>query len=740
MNWKLVLVLMWTAACIFPAPSVSWCGNAENEKTVEIETVTVTANKMEENVQEVPMSLTVMSETEIEDLKIESIGELSNFVPNFTMNNEGASGMNASIMRGIYANATTLTVSAGLFVDGVPVLSATGFEDTILDIERIEVLRGPQGTLYGKNTEAGAINIVTRQPDNDFRAKLSVDAGKLLSYETGNGWKQAYTLNLSGPIQTDKLFIGVAGKFYQKDGFMENTFTGDTNDDREHWFGRAHLRWTPSDRLDVSLIASILQYDDDAVAMSLTEFGAAAYGLSGFADRQVASNFQGGNDARTDTQALKIKYDFGDSLKLTSITARRVFDDEMAGDWDFSPMTLMHSDKDNTYTKVSQELRLDSSTGNVKWIAGLYYDHDNNEFDFVTDSDFPAMASATRRDFNGDAYAAFGQISYAPIDRLRIIGGLRYEIQEQEFENHNLGTTIDDSWNELSPKLALEYDWTPSTMTYASVSKGYRSGGFNTFAFDPQYNSYDEEKLWSYKIGTKNLFWNNRLMLNGSVFLMKLADMQVTEAVTPMESYLTNAAEATGKGFELEMTANVTAGLSVMAGFGYTDLEFDDFEDALGDYSGNKNPYAPVYTFNVGAQYRFEDGLYARADLIGNGEMYLDRANNYKRDAYEIVNAKIGYETEHFDVYLYGKNIFDEEYDSYGVFVSLADGLTRERTWPEPYIMGCMAWMLSGQDLMFDSGEVAEAMKSVGFSSVESMVVETPMMPMELDIAKKLTG
>ena len=142
--------------------------------------------------------------------------------------------------------------------------------------------------------------------------------------------------------------------------------------------------------------------------------------------------------------------------------------------------------------------------------------------------------------------------------------------------------------------------------------------------------------------------------------------MQVTESVAPAETYLTNAAEATGKGIELEMTARVTDGLSLIGGFGYIDIEFDEFKDVMGDYTGNKNPYAPEYTFSIGAQYRFHNGLYARADLIGYGEMYFDKANEYKRDAYQIVNAKIGYEAAHFDVYLYGKNIFDEQYDSFG--------------------------------------------------------------------------
>ena len=505
----------WILGAFFMICCAAGSAMAETQAATTLEPMTVTAQKQEENVQDVPVSVTVIGEQALADKKIESIGDLADFVPNFMINNEGVAGMNSPVIRGIYANAVTMTVSSGLFVDGVPVLSSTGYEDTILDIKRVEVLRGPQGTLYGKNTETGAINIITRQPDNDFRVKVSADVGKLLSYETGNGLKQAYTLNFSGPIQADRLFVGMAGKFYQKDGFMENTLTGEPVDDRQHWFGRAHLRWTPSDRLDISLIASMLQHDDDDVNMSLTELGAASFGLPASTDRQVASNFQGGNEARTDTQSLKIKYDFSDSLTLTSITARRVFADEAGSDFDFSPMTLMHTDKDNTYTKISQELLLNSSSQRMQWQVGLYYDNDRNEFDVEVDSDYPSMASTTRRDFNGEAYAAFGQISYAPIDHLRVTGGLRYEIQDQEYKNHILETTVDDSWDEFSPKLALEYSWTPSMMTYASVSKGYRSGGFNALATDPQYTTYDEEKLWSYEIGSKNLLWDNRLMLNG---------------------------------------------------------------------------------------------------------------------------------------------------------------------------------------------------------------------------------
>ena len=205
-------------------------------------------------------------------------------------------------------------------------------------------------------------------------------------------------------------------------------------------------------------------------------------------------------------------------------------------------------------------------------------------------------------------------------------------------------------------------------MGYANISKGYRTGGFNMYATDPQYFSYDPEYLWSYEAGFKNTFLNNRISLNGAIFYMDISDMQVTQAISPAEGFVTNAAEATSIGGELELTAWITNGLSIMAGLGYTNSEFDKFEDALGNYEGNTVPFAPDYTFNIGAQYRHPIGFYVRADWIGYGETYFDKENNYSRDPYQLVNSKIGYETDNFDVYLYAKNLFDEEYDSIGYY------------------------------------------------------------------------
>jgi iron complex outermembrane receptor protein len=636
---------------------------AQEEKArgeYELGTMTVTAQKQEENVQEVPVSITVFNEQDIEDMKIESVRDIADFVPNLMIYQHGSSGRNTPTMRGITARPESFGVSTGLYVDGVPILTGPGFVNEMLDIERIEVLRGPQGTIYGKGTETGVINIITRQPDNEFRGRISAEGGE--------DKKGQFSLNLSGPIQKDRLFLGIAGKYYQKDGFIENTITGDTADDREHWFGRAHLRWMPVDDLDISLIASRLEYDDDAPNYNMGENGAAMFGLPAPEDRKVTSNLEGENESSNDSQSLKIAYDISDALTLTSVTAGRVYNDKVLEDGDFSSATLMHCDMDSEYSKISQELRLNYSAERLKWLVGLYYDKDDFDIDYEITSDIPSMAGVTSRDIDGDTYAVFANLTYPLTKQLSMIVGLRYEKEEQDFEDNISHLKADDSWNELSPKIALEYCFTPAIMAYVSASQGYRSGGFNWSATDPQYINYDEEELWSHEIGVKSAFLDNRLIINGSVYYMEIDDMQVNEHVSPMEGYITNAAEATGKGVELEMTARPYDGLSFIAGFGYTNVEFDDFKDALGDYKGNKNPWAPEYTFNIGAQYRHYSGFYARADLIGYGKMYFDKANEYSRDAYEIVNTKIGYEAEHFDIYLYGKNLFDKEYDSDGYF------------------------------------------------------------------------
>lgn len=643
---------------------------ARDNSMVYQEHMVVTAQKQEQNVQDVPISVSVFSSQNIEDSNVESLSELVDYVPNLTLINNGRTGLNSPSMRGIHVLPHSYTTSIGLFIDGVPALIGNGFDDQLLEVERVEVLRGPQGTLYGKNTESGAISIVTRQPDNQFMVKLSADGDMLLSRESGNGLGGTFSLQMSGPVMKDRLYFSLAGQYKRQDGYIENTLTGDVDDDREQWFGRGEIRWTPMDRLDLSLTISRQQSDDGASNMNMGENGAAAFGLPVPQDRKVSSNFRGEDTSSVDIQALKATYELVDMLSLTSVSARRMVNFKNRGDWDFSPYTLSHTKTDADYEKLSQELRLDYAGQGLKWLIGLYGDIDDNNMHYDTMSDYPSMAGVTNKEIKGKSWAVFANATYPLFRGLSLVGGLRYERQDMEFTNHVSGLNADDDWGAISPRVGLEYKFTPEVMAFFTLSKGYRSGGFNMFTSSAtsEYITYDDEELWNYELGLKSTFFDNRLVFNGSVFYMTINDMQVDEAVTPMESYITNAAEASGMGVELEMTARLTDTVSLSASFGWVDIEFDEFKDALGDYEGNKNTYAPEYSFNVGAQYRHPVGFYARADLVGYGRMFFDKANLYKRDPYQLVNARIGYESEHFDFYLYGKNIFDERYDSEGYY------------------------------------------------------------------------
>ncbi|WP_394698398.1 TonB-dependent receptor domain-containing protein [uncultured Desulfobacter sp.] len=333
------------------------------------------------------------------------------------------------------------------------------------------------------------------------------------------------TFEAQGPIQKDKLFLGVAGLFAQKDGYIENTVTGDAVNDKEKWFGRGTLRWTPTMQFDLSLILSRLKFNDGAFNMTLGSNGAALYGLPAPQERQVSSNLEGSNDAGSNMQALKMTYDFSESLTLTSISSHRVYDDECMLDYDFSSSTLRHSRKDNQYRKISQEMRLNYAKNRLKWLLGVYYDDDHNDINYETESIYPTLAGVTSRDLEGDAYAVFGNISLPLTERLNIFSGLRYEKQNLSFRDNLDKRAFDDSWDAVSPRVGIEYHCVPDLMFYGSVSKGYRSGGFNMFAMDSRYYSYEPESLWNYEVGVKGDFFDHRLVVNGALYYMDISDM-----------------------------------------------------------------------------------------------------------------------------------------------------------------------------------------------------------------------
>lgn len=622
----------------------------------ELESITVTAQKQEENIREVPISITVLDGLDIEDRRIDGFWKLADHVPGLMNTDIGMSDVFAQpSMRGITASPNSFSTSVGLYVDGVPVVSSPGYTANLLDIERVEVLRGPQGTLYGKNAEAGAINIITRQPDDEWRGTTGI--------EYGEDNKRLALGTVSGPLARDRLYFSLSGQYEAKDGFLESTYLGGTDDDRKRYYGRGQMRWTPAPNWDISLILSRLTLDEGGSPQVANPAMRSSYGLPALPDRTTQSDFRPVRDSHNDIQALKIAWDVNDAMRLTSITSRKMTDWYAAADFDFSSTNIYHVYNDSEYSNISQEIRVNWQTGRLKGLVGVYGDKHLNDIDMGRLQSDGSGTSTTRRELGGDSYAVFGQVDYSLTRALHVIAGLRYEKQNMDYKDGLLLVDTDESWNKFTPKLSLQYRLSPGVNVYATVAQGFRTGGFNHTTTDLEYRTYDPEELWSYEVGVKTSLLGNRLILNAGIYYMDIEDMQVEEGIDPMTTYITNAAEATARGGEIELTARLARGLTVTAGLAYNDTTFDTFKDALGDYSGNENPYAPDYNYNLGANYRLESGLFLSADLTGYGDMFIDKSNRNKVGAYELVNAKIGWEFERFDAYLYATNLFDTQYD-----------------------------------------------------------------------------
>ena len=415
--------------------------------------------------------------------------------------------------------------------------------------------------------------------------------------------------------------------------------------------------------MDISVFVSRMENNDDAGQQGLSDKGAAAYGLPYLGSSVVLSGLEGEHyDTLQDLLALKVGYDISNHLSLTSITSSWRTESDMWMDWDYSPNDWSHKDVDSELDRISQELRLNYTNGRMKWLLGGYFDQDDAKTIRRKTSD----GSVTNRSKGGDTYAVFGNMNYPLTEKLSMGLGARFEVSNRDFEDNITGDKREDNWEDFSPKASLEYAFTPDFMGYLTVAKGYRAGGFNETAEQAKYYSYDPETLWSYEVGAKTTFLDNRLVLNAAVFYMDIEDMQVSinTGKTNLMADVVNAAEATSKGVEIEAVYRPVRGLTLSAGFGYTDISFDEYTDNGVSFAGNQTTWSPEYTFNMGAQYRHPDGWYARCDLIGYGKTYFNRENTSSRDPYELVNLKLGYEWEHFDFYIYGNNIFDENYDA----------------------------------------------------------------------------
>ena len=635
-----------------------------------VEEVIVTARRRTEDLQEVPESVTLLDAETLETARVDTLRELSELVPNFNLF-AGEQAFRAGVVQMVVRGITTPQngeAPMSFVVDGVTMPEIDFINQDLFDVESVQVLRGPQGALYGRGALGGAVLIDTKQPSDELRGFV---AG---AYEEGDD--RQLRLGISGPIASDKLLFRLSASLTDREGLINNTSIGEPVDFKDAKILRAGLRYLPSEDVTMDWNINFLN----------SEIGGGIYSFVALAD--LNRNFENsisqnilGVDTRDILQvSMKIDWRFG-GLTLTSVSAYAEIDDEIVSDGDFGADVLFAQRNATKIDSYTQELRLASEDDSrFRWILGAFYQSRQKEFffDFADDVGRSTGGFAERFDVtfeqwdstDSEALGLFAQASLDISEQLELTGALRLDRDSREFEDPRAPETgTSESFDELQPKISLAYQWSRHSLLYLSFSHGFRSGGFNEIGFGTgdfggPPTVYQAENSDSIELGTKNRLLDGRMTLNAAVFFTKLENNQFTSFdVETFTLGILGINEAEITGLDLEVSARPTAALEISLGLGLSSSEMVDY-DGTGLFDGNDIPYVPGHSFNVGVQYTWAlppgQSVVARADYSGMSRVSLNQSNEGKRKATEILNLGLTWRNPDWSVSAFVKNLTDE--------------------------------------------------------------------------------
>lgn len=684
-------------------------GSRHAARGFAVEEVIVNARKRDERLQEVPEAITVLSAQRIEDAGIVDLRTLAQQLPNLTMNYSFRKSIIKINSRG-FSTPQFGDAPVAYVVDGFSVTDLDFINQGIFDVENIQVLRGPQGALYGRGALQGAILINTKQPTNTFSGNLKA------AYQSGADVMVSGAV--SGPIVEDVLQFRIGGYVQNRDGQLKNDF-GNPLDFVNDYSIRGQLKLMPSDDLTVDLFARVTDGDYGTaqviVGVPYTEYDASASYDS------VNQDYVGRNDRLIQEYGLKVEWNLPYG-SLTSLTNYNTLDDTVFADADFSMNNFGVQADYSDRKSFSQELRFASPDDqDFRWMTGLVYQ--DRSWDRVYSSGVPVDCNTCEPDWDPDvAYptalitpkrkstniGAFVQASYDVTDRLEVSGALRYDADERENVDRatNLSAgfpadvKLEDTFKEWQPKIAVSYGISDDVLTYLSASRGFRSGGFNALNFSFQQGIYEKEVSETLEFGVKSTLLDGRATLNGAFFVSEADNYQRSLFDVASNTLgIQNIDKVDIKGFEVEFSAAVTENLQLSASYGYTDTEIKNFRDlqtaanvaetyaALAGLSadqivaagaaataqaealnaasnGNHAPYIPKHTLNLSVRHELD--LTDSIRMISFVSLRQVGTINWEPDilvakssAKEIVNARITFETDDWQLALYANNLFD---------------------------------------------------------------------------------
>ena len=648
-----------------------------------IEEVLVTGEFRGARLEDSPASISIVS---LEDQKagtVNHLEEILGWLPNVNLAS-GASRARFVQIRGIGERgqfAEPLNPSVGLVLDGVD-MSGIGTAATLFDVQQVEVLRGPQGTLYGANALAGLINVISNDPTESLYSQLRLDGGNYGALGAG--------LVISGPATAD-LGYRLSMQKFQDDGFTRNRFLGrdDTNDHDELTL-RGKLRWAPSENLTWTAMLGYIDVANGYDAFSLDN------------DRNSLSDEPGEDEQKSRIGSLRVVWDLSEAVRFQGTLGGAGSDIDYGydEDWTFDGFDPIGYSSTDRYRRNRDTVSLDA-----RWLSGaegrLFGDTTDwvvGAYALTQDVDLRRTYTFFSEDFSSDyrvrRYALYGELVGSLTETTQLIFGLRGERHEARYRDSE-AVRFDPDDDMLGGRLVLQHDFSgnalfgntflANSMGYISISHGYKSGGFNiSGTLDPALREYDPESLWNYELGLKGLWLDGRLDLRAALFTMRRKDVQVnTSIILPRPDgsaefvdYLSNAARGTNSGLEIEATFQPLDRLTLFANVGLLHTEFDNFINSSGeDLDGKPQAHAPDYQFYVGAEFRPAARWFLRLEAEGRDAFYYSDSRRFvgttaevRSDSYALWNASAGYDADGWSLKLWGRNLGDNDHRVRGFY------------------------------------------------------------------------
>jgi iron complex outermembrane receptor protein len=711
-NLKRGLLLSTTIAGALAGLCMSAVAAETANKADTLEEIVVVSRMRSESLLSVPVAVNAFTAKMIADAGINRPNDFIALSPNVTLSESQDAGTSFLTIRGI-SQVRNGEPSVALIIDGVAQASPSVITQELFDIDHIEVLKGPQGALYGRNSIGGAIIITTKQPTNNFEGWVRVG--------TGNGGLMKAQASVSGPIVKDKLMFSVGGSSIHTDGYLENVYLKKKADPYGDQSFHALLKWVPAENITVDLRGGLTHTTGGALNFVVNDpIFVTVPGGADDTSKPIQAAYLGVQTRNLRDISLKVNIDTGFGT-LSSISAY-AYDSNRSGGMAAPYDSGGFSGGQDGYLinhNYSQELRFTSPSENrFRYILGGYYLHTDRENQIVNEafnnigilvngiftSGINQTTAAAWNKEKRDAYAVFGQLAFDITDQLELSGAIRYDRDKRKQTNvlpitptnnaalwwlatpsdftypanPNYGASQGATFDKWQPKATLTFKPNTDLTVYASYAQGFSSGGFNpmglaavaaTFGLNGLSDIYAPETSTTYEGGLKARLLDGRLRFNGAVFKTKAKNTNFFSYFWQVNAQLISSIDEDLWGFEAEAAFRVVTGLDLFAGYGYTHSEIKK-NDIAPLTVGNVGPYIPKDSYNIGAQYKApivgDTEVLARMEYTVKGTQYWEPYNITSRSPVRLVNARFGFQNDAngWSLMAWARNLFDEKYNA----------------------------------------------------------------------------